>query len=215
MLQYYYINTEDLPDPSRNPEVLESLPEDRRKKCLSAVKAEDRKLSLGAGQIIHQILSGQEAERLRYGEHGKPEADGICFSISHSGTLVLGVSNHQPVGCDIERVRSAPFKVARRFFTQKEVCQIEESVDPTHCFWQMWTLKESYVKMTGEGMFLPFDAFEITLEQSACKHITVCRGGAVQPCEFIQFDRDGYIISVCRASTGTCGGDCQSGENVY
>ena len=45
----------------------------------------DRKHSLGAGLLLKECLKeyGINIEEIRYGEHGKPEVDGIYFNISH------------------------------------------------------------------------------------------------------------------------------------
>ena len=53
------------------------------------------------------------------------------------------------VGIDIERPRKNAIKVAERFFTQAECDWIG---DDSLRFARIWTLKEAYAKLTGDGI---------------------------------------------------------------
>lgn len=194
-MKLYKININDLDDPQQNKGLLESVGVKRREKILRYYKSEDRKRSLGAGIIIEQILkeNGLSEDHLKYSENGKPVADNLFFNVSHAGDYVVGVSSDCDVGCDIEKIIDAPIEIAEHYFNQSEIEYIKSESDKNKAFFTLWTLKESYMKMTGMGMSLPLDSFEIIktekefiLGRSQEKH------GFFKTIEF-----DEHIFSVC------------------
>ena len=60
-------------------------------------------------------------------------------------------------------------------------------------FVQLWTLKESYLKMTGEGMYFPIRDVVFSIEQSAQGTEITCN----QPGIFVQNHFGEYWISLC------------------
>ncbi len=195
MEKFYITDIRTLPDPKETPSAMEGLPLKRQEKCLRFIKAEDRKRSLAAGDIINTILKDFGCHSsITEGKNGKPEAEGIFFNVSHSGDYVIGVAADTPIGCDIEKMGIAPLKIADRFFYNSEKEYIMSHTDKDFAFWQMWTLKESYMKMTGEGMQLRLDKFRIATGDK----IIVFREGELQSCTFEHFIRDGHSISICK-----------------
>lgn len=194
-MKLYRININDLDDPQQNKGLLESVGVRRRKKILRYYRPKDRKRSLGAGIIIEQILkeNGLSEDHLKYSENGKPVADNLFFNVSHAGDYVVGVSSDCDVGCDIEKIIDAPIEIAEHYFNQSEIEYIKSESDKNKAFFTLWTLKESYMKMTGMGMSLPLDSFEIiktekefVLGRSQEKH------GFFKTIEF-----DDHIFSIC------------------
>ena len=194
-MKLYRININDLDDPQQNKELLESVGVKRREKILRYYRPKDRKRSFGAGIIIEQILkeNGLSEDHLKYSENGKPVADNLFFNVSHAGDYVVGVSSDCDVGCDIEKIIDAPIEIAEHYFNQSEIEYIKSESDKNKAFFTLWTLKESYMKMTGMGMSLPLDSFEIIktekgfiLGRSQEKH------GFFKTIEF-----DEHIFSVC------------------
>lgn len=88
---------------------------------------------------------------IEYAGNGKPVYSGleIHFNLSHAGTCVVCAVSDRPVGIDIERPRKNAIKVAERFFTQEECDWIG---DDSLRFARIWTLKEAYAKLTGDGI---------------------------------------------------------------
>ncbi len=95
---------------------------------------------------------------LKVSEAGKPFLDGgPWFSLSHSGDhALLAVSAGAPVGADLERVREglAEAPSAERYFSEPERTELQslEGSQRVQRFFQLWTLKEAYLKATGEGV---------------------------------------------------------------
>ena len=160
MIKLYRININTLEDPLQNESLLEQVGPERRKKVIRYLQPDDRKRSLGAGIMIRKILNGNglSESSLKYSENGKPVADHLHFNISHAGDYVVGVVSDDEVGCDIERNVNAPLEIAEHYFHSTEREYIEAASDPGKAFFTLWTLKESYMKMTGRGMSLPLDS---------------------------------------------------------
>lgn len=88
---------------------------------------------------------------IEYIANGKPvyKNSDIHFNLSHAGNYVVCAVSDKAVGVDIERQRKNVIRVAKRFFTQAECDWIgDESLK----FSRIWTLKEAYAKLTGEGI---------------------------------------------------------------
>lgn len=110
---------------------------------------------------VSGLLSGL-AEPLpltyRYGAKGKPYFENIplFFNLSHSGEYVLCAVSSREVGADIQKIQSADvMKLAKRFFSEPECLVLErcESArEQQGLFFGLWSRKEAYGKLTGEGI---------------------------------------------------------------
>ena len=150
MLKLYRININHFKDPLEDKRLLQLVDDSRRQKVLRYLMPEDRKRSLGAGIIIRKILNenGLCEDCLKYSENGKPVADDVFFNVSHGGDYVVGVASDCEVGCDIEKNGNALLEVAERYFYLSELEYIRSAADKSRAFFTLWTLKESYMKMT-------------------------------------------------------------------
>lgn len=144
----------------------ESLPEDRREKADGYKNEADRKRCVFSYALLLRMLrevygiNVQEAEF--YTEpNGKPHlvGDRAHFSISHSGDFVVCAVNDLPVGIDIEVGRTVSMSTIERVCNQEELSYVfdgkpKEVADEDACyrFLHIWTLKEAYLKYTGEGI---------------------------------------------------------------
>ena len=152
-------------------EAFSGLSEYRRKKIRSYRFRKDQNLSLGVGVLLDRGLRdyGLSEAEMEYGsvENGKPvflNAPEIFFNVSHSGHMAMAAFSNVPVGCDIEIMEKADLRVADRFFTENECRLIREAPSgPDEMFFRLWTLKESFMKVTGYGMKLPLSEFEMKL----------------------------------------------------
>jgi len=93
-----------------------------------------------------------------FGERGKPYLKNFpyYFSLSHSGEYIFLVISDTEVGVDIQQRKPlGNSKIAERFFTEEEkqelaTCSTEQERES--CFYRLWTQKEAYGKLTGEGI---------------------------------------------------------------
>lgn len=112
--------------------------------------------------------------RFRVTCHGKPELDdglattGLGFNVTHSnGWAMFAMARHRNVGVDLEHInpgRADP-QVAARFFASGELASLRTlpGHDWVTGFFNCWSRKEAYIKATGEGLYFPLDAFEVSL----------------------------------------------------
>lgn len=193
-MKLYRININNFDDPLQSKRLLGLVGTERRKKVIRYRMPDDRKRSLGAGIIIKKILNenGLSEDSLKYAENGKPVADNLFFNVSHAGDYVVGVSSDCEVGCDIEKIVDAPLEVANHFFHLKEAEYIKSADDKNRAFFTLWTLKESYMKMTGRGIGLPLDLFEVVPTADGF----VLGESSEKPCFFKTVEFDDYIFSV-------------------
>jgi 4'-phosphopantetheinyl transferase len=101
-----------------------------------------------------------------YSEHDKPylkNQDNIYFNISHSGDWVVCALSLKEVGVDVEKIRKINFNIARRFFSDVEVKHLFELPEKhqINYFFDLWTLKESYLKALGTGLTKPLGSFTV------------------------------------------------------
>jgi 4'-phosphopantetheinyl transferase len=106
--------------------------------------------------------------------HGRPEiaapaATGLRFSLSHTpGLVACAVTRSREVGVDVEDARRTDVGagVAERFFAPAEVATLDALTPAARAsrFFELWTLKESYVKARGLGLSLPLDGFAFRVE---------------------------------------------------
>jgi 4'-phosphopantetheinyl transferase len=106
------------------------------------------------------------------GEFGKPKlAAGLLkwdlhFNISHTRGLVACAIAGQEVGVDVERSnRILDLRIVRHSFAPEEI-RILNSAPPKQqrkIFFRSWTLKEAFIKATGEGLRRPLDSFSFSL----------------------------------------------------
>lgn len=152
--------------------------------------------------------------KFSYGEQGKPYVEserGYNFSVSHTENIIVFTDSAVPVGIDIEKIRKARLKVAERFFTgeeserifklcEGEICGGEKKIDnekgkaaedenpsgdaADREFYRIWTMKEAYVKMNGQGLSFPFNSFNVDSEEPDVF--------------FYNTTWKGYSISLCR-----------------
>lgn len=198
MVSVYAIDSRLLPDPKENPALLHRLGSSRRRKVMKYLQADDRKRCMGAGLLLAEILPlyGGNPEKITCGPEGKPQTENVQFNLSHSGNLVICAAGGKAVGCDIEKIEKEPEGVAECFFHRKEAQYLQKFKGPERSamFFRLWTWKESYVKMTGEGLNLPLQDFEVLPEG---ERIRVRRGDAMLPCHIMEYDIPGYQVSVC------------------
>lgn len=202
MVYIYAVDITYLPDPQEFPEFMEKLPEIRKQKIIKCKQLQARKQSAGAGLLLGYILKeyGLADAEIKFGSNGKPEIEGIFFNLSHSKNMVICVVSDKSVGCDIELICKAPEKVADRFFSEAEQSHLSQysGEEKNKEFYRLWTMKESYMKMTGEGMRLPLHQFEVHIGE----RIQLYRDGMLQDCfikeyELLRDENLPYQVSVC------------------
>ena len=93
-----------------------------------------------------------------YGPRGKPylREQPFFFNLSHSGEYVVCALSDCEIGVDIQYQRAQDSsRLAERFFHIREKELLEQAgtkEEYRDLFYKLWTMKEAYGKMTGEGI---------------------------------------------------------------
>ncbi len=118
---------------------------------------EDTQWIFVSGDELRNVFAGE----LELGAKGKPylrEEDcgaPLYFNISHSGSYVVCAISKREVGVDIQEHKSLDYmKTAQRFFAKEEkrVLKDAQPQEGLELFYRLWTRKEAYGKMLGEGV---------------------------------------------------------------
>ena len=138
---------------------LQLISEQRREQALRYKFEQGQRLCVAAYLLLKQALLEQEGITenpiFEYGEHGKPFIVGhpeLHFSLSHCKEAAVCVLSRKPVGIDIESIGRYRDSVARYAMSEEELAMIQNSEQPEVTFIRLWTMKESLLKMTGEGI---------------------------------------------------------------
>lgn len=102
----------------------------------------------------------------RYNENGKPylrDFDNCYFNISHSGNWIICAISGKEVGADIELVREIKTDIAHRYFSNKECKALDNKTGGAikSYFFDLWTIKESYLKLVGKGLTQSLNSFTV------------------------------------------------------
>lgn len=121
---------------------------------------------------VLELLKKSLDLKFNYGRNGKPylQDHPFYFNLSHSGEYVFCAISDREVGVDIQQFRPVDeVRLTRRFFSEEEQKALERCLDREEqrkLFYRLWTRKEAYGKLTGEGIaasmgrsVLPVDEF--------------------------------------------------------
>ncbi len=139
---------------------LSVVSQQRREKALNYRFASDRQLSLMAYRLLQRMLKQHygilEPPVFHELEFGKPELVNhakIHFNLSHCKNGVACAIGDVPVGVDIECIPDKlDHDLAKYVLSQREYDLVLSSANPEVMFTGLWTKKEAYLKLIGEGI---------------------------------------------------------------
>jgi 4'-phosphopantetheinyl transferase len=114
-------------------------------------------------------------------ELGKPfisqrtQGETLQFNISHSHNMVLyAIAARYPVGIDLEYMLGASEQIENvsSFFSDAEKAAIGKADNKREMFFQIWTLKESYLKASGDGLRHELNEFSVILQPESSPRLT-------------------------------------------
>ena len=154
--------------------------------------------SMGARLLLCRVLAEQYPAiplppEMIENQNGKPylAQGGIFFNLSHSGDYAALVLSDEEAGIDIEKLEPPKIAVAKRFFSKPEYDWLARH--PMN-FYDLWVLKESYVKALGTGLATPLSSFSIVAGDEIT--LTGDNRGAFG---FYLFNQpEGYRLAVCK-----------------
>lgn len=174
---------------------------ERREKILKYKNTEDKKRSMLAELLIRKAavnFCGLTPDQIKicYNPYEKPYIANLRhfkFNISYSGKYVAIATSKYKVGVDIEQIQNIDLDIAERCFTPGEYAYICNCKDPKAAFYQMWTLKESYIKAIGKGLHLPLNAFEIKIDNQTAFLKSYNKYNLM----FTYMQLDKYMLALC------------------
>lgn len=152
--------------------------------------------------FIEKIKISNECIKFEKNKYGKPylkDYPNFNFNISHSGEYVLCAVDNKPIGIDVEEIKYIEYEmIAKNFFTTGELDYIlNQNFDfQLNRFYEIWTLKESYIKCLGQGLSISLKSFYIEINQY--KNIRVISNKEYKEHAFKLFDIElGYKVAIC------------------
>ncbi|MDR1992963.1 MAG: 4'-phosphopantetheinyl transferase superfamily protein [Nitrososphaerota archaeon] len=124
------------------------------------------------GDILARIeicrATGLSNKQLEFAtnSYGKPHLINnpqIHHNISHAGHYIACAIADNPVGIDIELIKPINIEIAKRFFSTNETSYILSVLGNIrmHRFFEIWTKKESQIKLEGKGLSKPLASFSV------------------------------------------------------
>lgn len=114
--------------------------------------------------------------RFAHNDYGKPslgagqDASMLRFNLSHSGErVVFAVTRDRELGVDIERAEKERrvLAIADRYFSSSELAELQALPDESQQsrFYELWTLKEAYIKACGMGLAIDLQHFSYSFPE--------------------------------------------------
>jgi len=136
---------------SRNEKIARMHTDEGRMQCACAELA----------YLVIETLLNRTPAPYEYRENGKPfykEAGKGFLSFSHVRSAGACAFANEPLGLDVEDAGRDLRRITRRLLSQTEIARGEND------FVKAWCVKESFVKLTGEGLSRPFPS--LTMENN-------------------------------------------------
>jgi 4'-phosphopantetheinyl transferase len=164
------------------------LDDEERARADRLRSAADRDTFIIAHALLRSMLSeatGLPVEGWRYvtDPSGKPELaaggarSGLRFSLTHTRDFAACAIARDDVGIDAEALdETVDPAVAEHYFTPAEAraVRLAPPARQLEIFLRLWTLKEAFVKATGEGLGRSLASFSFTLDPVAVSFLPEC-----------------------------------------
>ncbi|WP_035347549.1 4'-phosphopantetheinyl transferase family protein [Alkalihalobacillus hemicellulosilyticus] len=151
--------------------MLKHVSSEKQDKIKGYLRQEDALQSLLADLLIRSIIQSKlqiKNEKILFetNKYGKPKVlndSSICYNISHSGEWIVCAVHSTSIGVDVEKIRKVDLGIAKQFFTREEQKDLlgKNVEQRLPYFFDLWTIKESYIKARGKGLFIPLNSFNV------------------------------------------------------
>ena len=159
MMKYRVLNIKNFTD-SQFDSAFEKMSNERKSKCLRYKLSADRRRMAFAEELLRNLIAEtfgvkENGILIKNLPSGKPVAEvngkEVFVSLTHSGDFVACAVSDTSVGIDLEvkrEVKPSLFKA----LNEDELEFVNKSEDKNSAFLEIWTAKEAYLKITGEGL---------------------------------------------------------------
>ncbi len=204
-MEIYAVKTPSKDSPDIYKEVLSQIDQEKQDSFSKFKNFDDVKLRLFSELLTKTILSlalnvSIKEIKCSLNRYGKPYLEfrkDLHFNVSHSGKWVVIAVDNSEIGIDVELIQPIDYSIAKRFFTDAEFHALERKrgQEKLAYFYDLWTLKESFIKAEGKGLSIPLNSFAIIKNEAS---ITLERSNSKAEYYFRQYFIDyKYALSVC------------------
>lgn len=115
-------------------------------------------------QLNSTIYFGKTKMGKPYIKNGK---NNIFFNISHSEDIVVCAVGRSEVGIDVEFIKKLDLSIVNLVYSdkEKEELKLNEKLYDLTSFYQIWTLKESFLKFTGHGLAMEMKSLSFNVDK--------------------------------------------------
>lgn len=204
--EVYALKIEDEFPKSKFDMLIKGVQQEQRERIMKFKLYKDALRTLAADILIRNIIINKAGLKnpdilFKRNQYGKPclkNTPDFQFNLSHSGQWVVCVVSNVPVGIDIEEIKPIDLKIAIRFFAKEELKDLFSLVEPERLpyFYDLWTLKESYIKALGKGLSVPLHTFALKKDSNGVFYLQTDE--RKRSYYFKQYNIfDNYKLSVC------------------
>jgi 4'-phosphopantetheinyl transferase len=136
-------------------------------------------------------------DKNKYGKPFLKNYENFHFNVSHSVDWIVCAIDNKPLGIDIEKIKPIDIRTAESCFSAEEYSELIKlpEVEQINHFYNIWTLKESYIKNIGVGLSAQLKSFTIRLIKNKIFFFGL---NPFKKNFFKQFEiEDGYKLSTC------------------
>jgi 4'-phosphopantetheinyl transferase len=179
VVHVFFADPASIDDPSLLADYFTLLNKDEQTKQSRFLFDKHRQLYLVSHTLVRTVLSlflplPPSAWTFQKNQYGRPDAvlppgsPPLSLNLSHTdGLAVCAVSCGRDIGIDVEHLkrRGRTVELAQRYFSASEVSALNQlkSHEQRDRFFDLWTLKESYMKARGIGISLGLGNFSFQL----------------------------------------------------
>ncbi|AET69195.1 phosphopantetheine--protein transferase [Desulfosporosinus orientis DSM 765] len=204
MAEIYSAGTGENLDSAAREKLLGLLPLEEQVRIKGYRLLEDQQRAFLGAVLVRSVISsatGLQNKDIVFlrNENGKPclqGAGGVHFNLSHSGKWVVCIAGSSEVGIDVEEMKPVDISLGEGFFSRSEYEALKKLPQEQQLerFYELWTLKESYVKAVGRGLEIPLNSFSIEIKAGEIELISEAAGDFM----FKQYEIDrGYKLAAC------------------
>jgi 4'-phosphopantetheinyl transferase len=205
MIDVFAVNMKSKMDSALFNHLISSVSEEKQERIRKFRKYEDAQRTLIGDVLARRMISDRLGIKnkdifFEQNEFGKPflkHIENFHFNTSHAGEWITCATHHLPLGVDVEYIQPIEADIAKRFFSEEEYYDLMnlDELNRSAYFYELWTLKESYIKAEGKGLSIPLNYFSFKIKRREIDFKSM--NETKQYC-FMQYDIDRqYKMAVC------------------
>ena len=185
-----------------------NISNEKQERIKKYARPDDAKKVLLADILVRSVIASElkvnsKTIEFKANKYGKPilkKDCGLHFNVSHSEDWIVCAVDDKPIGIDIEKIRPVELEIAAQFFSEEEykILIAKSQENRQYFFFDLWTLKESYIKAVGRGLSIPLNSFTVSFLENG--EIAIKLDNKLANWTLKQYNLDPeYKMSVCVA----------------